>query len=41
MNFPVVPVTDLIIKDNDLVAATAEDHSGYWMILEPYNNLQV
>jgi hypothetical protein len=24
LNFPVVPVTDLIIKDNDLVAATAE-----------------
>jgi hypothetical protein len=41
LNFPVVPVTDMIIKDNDLVAATAEDHSGYWMILEPYNNLQV
>ena len=24
-----VPVTDLVIK-NDLVAATAEEHSGFW-----------
>jgi len=30
LNFPVVPVTDLIIKDNDLVAATAG--RAFWIL---------
>jgi photosystem II stability/assembly factor-like uncharacterized protein len=30
LNFPVVPVTDLIIKDNDLVAATAG--RSFWIL---------
>src|SRR4029077_16674570 len=30
LNFPVVPVTDMIIKDNDLVAATAG--RAFWIL---------
>jgi hypothetical protein len=30
LNFPVVPVTDLVIKDNDLVAATAG--RSFWIL---------